>query len=88
MFLAGVFDSKFTMVEYFNQLRRLLQAQGESFEEDVRKLVTQLIMLINKVFVAKLLETRSELGLDLDLSTQYFNQQLSFRLYFVYPHKF
>ena len=42
MFLAGVFfTQKLVMAEYFNQLRRLLQAQGESFEEDVRKLVIQ-----------------------------------------------
>ena len=31
-----------TMAEYFNQLRRLLQVQGESFEEDVRNLVIYL----------------------------------------------
>ena len=30
------------MAEYFNQLRRLLQIQGESFEEDVRGLVIHL----------------------------------------------
>ena len=51
------------MAEYFNQLRRLLQAQGESFEEDVRKLVIHSIIII--LGVKRGNWTQADLDLDL-----------------------